>query len=165
MRTDPSRFDRVVAHPEYATAPNQPVLPADAGIGIAETVTPLALTVFGLALLLIALGLVGSSRIALLGIAVAVLCIVGGVKLSAQLVRQRNAPIDRLVAVIVKDRTDVSGDSGSSTTYFTTLQTRDGARIEYATCRSLVGRIAVDDIGVAYVKGRSLVEFIRFEVG
>ena len=164
MRTEPSRFDRVVAHPEYASAPDQPVLPADATIGIAETIAPLTLTVFGLVFLLIAIELAGSSPIALVGIGFAVLLMLAGIKLSAQLVRQRNAPIERLIAVIVKERADVSGDSGSATTYFTTLQTRAGARSEYETCRSLVGRLAVDDIGVAYVKARSLVEFIRFDV-
>jgi hypothetical protein len=171
MRTDQSRFDRVLAHPDYASAPEQPVMPADAGLGIAEVVMPLMLSVFGIVFLLIAVGLLVDVHaplvVTILFIGVALIFVVGGVKMSARLVDFRNAPISRVVAVIVKERTEVSGggeNSQASTTYFATLQTRDSERIEYLTYRSLVGRLAVDDIGVAYVKANTLVEFIRFDV-
>jgi hypothetical protein len=89
----------------------------------------------------------------------------------------KGAPIERMTAVIVKERTEVSGrNDKADTTYFVTLQTRDGTRVEYRVTRALVGKLVVDDIGIAYVKelvfelgfttlrSKSLVEFIRFEV-
>lgn len=171
MNTDSSRFDRVVAHPEYGTAPNEPVLPADAGIGIAAVVAPLSLSLFGIVFLLIAIGLLIAIRpplvFSLMFIAGALLFIAAGLGAVARVMQFRNAPIERLVAVIVKDRTEVHGgghDSQASTSYYTTLQRRDGSRVECRTYRSLVGRIAIGDIGVAYVKAHALIEFIRFDV-
>jgi hypothetical protein len=169
MRTDPSRFDRVLAHPDYQAAPDQPVLPADA-IGVAVLVGPLTMSIFGIVFLLIALTLIHEIHpplaISILVIGGALVLLLGGVGMIAKLVQFRRAPVERFVAVIVKERSEVSagGDEPAHTRYFTTLQTRDGARAEYATYRSLVGRLAVDDIGVAYTKAGTLVEFLRFEV-
>lgn len=169
MRTDPSRFDRVVAHPEYATAPEQPVMPA--AIGIAAAVGPMTMTIFGLVFFLIVLTMILQVHpplaITLIFVGGALIVLFGGIGMLGKLVEFRNAPVHRFVAVIVKERSDVHGgtnDSPARTTYFTTLQTRDGKRVELYTYGSLVGRIAIDDIGVAYVKSRTLVEFIRFEV-
>jgi hypothetical protein len=171
MSTDPSRFDRVEAHPEYEMAPEQPVLPADASIGIAAIVAPISMSLFGIVFLLIAIGLLVEIKpplgFAIIFIAGALVFILGGIAAIGKLVAFRNAPIERLVAVIVKERTDVSGggeNREASTTYYATLQRRDGTRTEYRTYHSLVGRLAVGDIGVAYVKARTLVEFIRFDV-
>jgi hypothetical protein len=171
MRTDPARFDRVAAHADFELMPEQPVLPADANLGIADVAGPVLLTMFGLVFLLVVLSLVVGGDVPLLIVAVFVAgslaFVLGGVRMVERLVRFRNAPVAKVVAVIVKERTDVTGGSTGSemhTNYFATLQTRDGARTEYYTYRSLVGRLAVDDIGVAYIKSRTLVEFIRFDV-
>ncbi len=171
MNTDPSRFDRVEAHPDYETAPEQPVLPADAGIGIAAVVAPAGLSVFGIVFLLIAIGLLIEIKpplpFTLLFIAGALAFILGGVGSIARVIKFRNAPIERRVAVIVKERSDVTrgdGQHAASTAYYTTLQLRDGVRLECRTYRSIVGRLAVGDIGVAYVKAHTLVEFFRFDV-
>jgi hypothetical protein len=168
MRTDPSRFDRVMQHPEYRQAPEQPVLPADA-VGIAVAVGPVVMTAFGLVCFLIVLSLLDMMPlpIAIAFVGGALVVLLGGMGMVAKLVQFRNAPVHRFVAVIVKERTEVtggSGDTGASTSYYTTLQMKDGRRFELYTYRSLVGRIAVDDIGVAYMKSRTLVEFIRFDV-
>lgn len=169
MRTDPSRFDRVEAHPDFTAVPVEPVLPADA-IGLDAVAGPLALSVFGLVFLLIVLTLIHDTdpplALAILFVGGALALLLAGVGAIATVVRFRQAPVHRLVAVIVKERTEVTGgnNAGAQTTYFTTLQTRDGHRVELYTYRSLVGRLAVDDIGVAYVKARTLVEFLRFEV-
>jgi hypothetical protein len=82
-----------------------------------------------------------------------------------------------MTAVVVKERTEITGrNDNTDTTYYATLQTRDGKRTEYRVSRALVGKLVVDDIGIAYVKelvfelgfttlrSKSLVEFIRFEV-
>jgi len=171
MRADPSRFDRVAAHPEYGTAPNEPVLPADASVGVSAIAAPLSLSLFGIVFLLIAITLLVEIQpplaFSIIFIGGALVFILGGLGTLGKIYQFRNAPIARCIAVIIKERTEVTGggeDRSASTSYYTTLQMRDGTRIEYLTYRSLVGRVAVGDIGVAYVKAHSLVEFIRFDV-
>jgi len=181
MRTDPSRFDKVAEHPDYGTAPAQPVLPADAGPGVAAVAGPVMISLFGGLFLLVAITLVLAIRpplwFSVIVIASGVAFIAGGVLLGRVLLSVRDTPIDRMIAVVVKERTHVGGDERSaSTSYYTTLQTRDGVRTEYRVTRNLVGSLVVDDIGVAYVRettfdlgftkitSRALVEFIRFEV-
>ena len=180
MRTDPARFEAVEAHPEYASAPSDPVLPADATIGVAVT-GPLLLSLFGGAFLLIAITLLFVIRppflFTLVFLAGGVAFLVGGIKVARGLLAVKDAPIERMTAVVVKERTEITGRNESTgTTYYATLQTRDGQRIEYRVSRALVGKVVVDDIGIAYVKevifdlgfttlrSKSLVEFIRFEV-
>jgi len=103
--------------------------------------------------------------------------VIGGWRTSRGLIALRDAPIQRMIAVIVKERTDVSGgENSTSTSYYATLQTEDGRRIEYKVSGALAGRVVVDDIGIAYVKEtvvdfgftqiptRSLVEFIPIPV-
>lgn len=181
VRVDPGRFDKVEEHPDYASAPAEPVLPTDAGLGIATAAGPLMLGLFGVVLALIALSLLFVFRppvwFILMFLAGGAVFAGGAVLLARGLILVRHAPVERVIAVVVKERTSVTGDERSaSTTYYTTLQTRDGSRIEYRTSHALVGRIVVDDIGVAYVrdttldlgfmqiKSKSLVEFIRFDV-
>ena len=169
MRTDPSRFDRVVEHPDYGRAPEQPVLPADA-VGIATAAGPMTVTLFGVVFFLIAVTLVLQIRpplvVSIFVIGGALVFLLGGVGMIHKLVEFHNAPIHRHVAVIIKERSEmtVTKHSRAQTRYYATLQLRDGNRVELHTYGSLVGRIVVDDIGVAYVKSRTLVEFIRFDV-
>lgn len=181
MRTDPARFDAVEAHPEYSSAPTDPVLPADATIGVAAVTGPLVMSLFGGVFLLIALTLLFVIRppflFSLLFIAGGVGFLFGGIKIARGLLAVRDAPVERMTAVVVKERTEITGrNETTDTTYYATLQTRDGKRAEYRVARSLVGNVVVDDIGIAYVKevvlelgfttlrSKSLVEFIRFEV-
>jgi hypothetical protein len=169
MRTDPSRFDRVVEHPDYERVPEQPVLPADA-VGVAAAVGPMTVTLFAVVFFLIVVTLVLQNRpplaVSIFLIGGALVVLLGGIGGIHKLVEFRNAPIHRHVAVIIKERSEVTmtKHSRSRTHYYATLQLRDGNRVELHTYRSLVGRIVVDDIGVAYVKSRTLVEFIRFDV-
>lgn len=77
------------------------------------------------------------------------------------------APVVRVVAVVVDERVRVSGggkNSSASTSYYATLQMRDGARRELGCDGALAGRIAAPDIGVAFTKEDQLVDFIRFAV-
>lgn len=181
MRTDPSRFDAVEAHPEYGSAPTQPVLPTDAGIGVAAVAGPLVLSLFGGVFVLIAITLLVTFKVplwfTLIFIAAGVAFVVGGMAVARGMLAVRDAPIERMTAVVVKERTEITGRNDTTdTTYYATLQTRDGKRTEYRVSRALVGKLVVDDIGIAYVKelvfelgfttlrSKSLVEFIRFEV-
>ena len=169
MRTDPSRFDRVVEHPDYGRAPDQPVLPADA-VGIAAETGPMSMALVGVMFFLIVVTLVVKMKppllMAIVLIGAASIILLGGIGMVQKLLAFHNAPIHRHVAVIIKERSEVvaSKHTRTQTRYYTTVQLRDGNRIELHTNGSLVGRIAVDDIGVAYVKSRTLVEFIRFDV-
>ncbi len=169
------------AHPEYASAPSDPVLPADATIGVAAAVGPLLMSLFGGLFLLIAITLLFVIRppflFSLLFLASGAAFLVGGIKISRGLLAVKAAPIERMTAVVVKERTEITGrNEATGATYYATLQTRDGKRVEYRVSRALVGNVVVDDIGIAYVKevvfelgfttlrSKSLVEFIRFEV-
>lgn len=87
-----------------------------------------------------------------------------GVAMAIRGVRFRNAPLRRELALVVDERTRVHGGKATTTDYFATLQTRDGQRSEYACEGWLAGRIAPDDLGVAFVKLDHLVDFIRLEV-
>ncbi len=169
------------AHPEYASAPTDPVLPADATIGVAAAVGPLVMSLFGGVFLLVAITLLFVIRppvlFSLVVLASGAALLVGGIKIARGLLAAKDAPIERITAVLVKERTEISGRNESTgTTSYATLQTRDGKRVEYRVSRVLVGKVVVDDIGIAYVKevvfelgfttlrSKSLVEFIRFEV-
>ncbi len=182
MRTDPGRFDQVERHPDYGSAPAEPVLPVDSGVGVAAVAGPLVMSVFGAVFVLIAITLLFAIHpplwFSLLVIAGGLVVVLGGRAFAKSLRAVKNAPIERMIAVIVKERTDITSSRNDSTdtSYFATLQTRDGKRLEYRVSRALVGRLVVDDIGVAYVKelvfdlgfttlrSKSLVEFIRFDV-
>lgn len=181
MRTAPDRFDKAKEHPDFAAAPTQPVLPADGGITIAAVAAPLLLSLFGGVFLLVVITLLATMGAPLivwaLVLAGGLVFVIGGIRTSRGLIALRDAPIARVLAVIVKERTDVSGgENSTSTSYYATLQTEDGRRNEYRVSGALAGRIVVDDIGVAYVKEtivdfgfariptRTLVEFIPIPV-
>jgi hypothetical protein len=100
--------------------------------------------------------------------AVPVLMIAISIGIAAKGARFAAAPIRRELAVVVDERTQVSGggqNSSVSTSYYATLQSRDGMRIEYGTYGWLAGRIAATDIGVAFIKGDRLVDFLTLHVG
>ena len=166
MTTDPARFDRVLEHPSYsATANHRIELPHGP---IAAIAGPSALAMFGVLFLLVTIGaFVGGEAplwFMIPFVAGAFVFIVGGARIAMREARFHRMPIERLVAVVAKERTEISGDGKSaSTTYYTTLQTRDGHRVEYETPESLVGQLVIDDIGVAYVKAHMLVGFTRFD--
>ena len=169
MNTDPSRFDRVEEHPGFHAAfERAPILPNDAGIGIAVA-APAAMSLFGVVLLVIMLGMLlhmgapfGFVFLFLVG---GVAIVSGGLAMSNRALRFKNAPIQRCVAVIVKERTEVwSGEHSTRTSHFATLQLRGGTRVELATYRSVSSKVVVGDIGIAYVKSQTLVDFTRFDV-
>ncbi len=87
----------------------------------------------------------------------------------ATLVRAKklvDAPMKRRVAVIVDERTKVTGsDDSTSTTYFATVQFEDGTRQEMKTSGVVAGGATRGDIGVIYTKLDKLVSFERVDVG
>jgi hypothetical protein len=87
------------------------------------------------------------------------LLVVWGVVLLAT---RPSGPVTREVRVVVDERVTPGGSN--SLRYHATLQDREGRRTEYRCESWLAGRIAASDIGVAFVQGKHLVDFIRFEV-
>jgi hypothetical protein len=169
MTTDPARFDRVSEHPDYPATANRAIeLPYGS---ISAIAAPSGFALFGVLFLILAIGVLVEVKpplwFAIPFVAGVLMFIGGGAGMAARGIKFHNTPIVRLVAVITKERTEVSGGANNTrthTTYCTTLQTRDGTRAEYVTPDRLVGKLALDDIGVAYIKGHMLVEFTRFEV-
>lgn len=81
-------------------------------------------------------------------------------------VKYAREPIHKEILVVVSEREEVRGGSdnhAATTHYYATLQDRSGARVEYETEGWLAGRIAATDIGVAFLKGNRLVDFLRIE--
>jgi len=96
--------------------------------------------------------------------------IAGGGAAIAMVRRMSNfsrAPLQREPAMVVGERTEVSGggrNSSSSTTYFVSLEFPGGRRNEYRTQGPVVGKVSDGDVGVAYLKGEFLVDFERLRV-
>ena len=158
MNTDPERYDRVLAHPEYPATANRAIeLPHGAAIAV---VGHGAAVLFGLVFLLIAITVLIDFELPLAVTIIfgglILLFVVNAISWAARGVQFFRTPIVRQVGVVVRDRAEAE-------TYYVTLQTRDGRRTEYLTSSSLAGRLVVDDIGVAYVKVHVLLDFLRFE--
>lgn len=167
--TSPQRFDRVTTHADYpGTAQRAIEIPHGAALAIAG---PATFGLFAMLIMLIAVGLIIDMKpplgFTIAFIAIGLAMIGGAVAMTVRGLAYYRAPIVRMVAVIVRDRTEVSGggeNSSASTNYYMTLQSRDGIRAEYHTHGSLAGRLVGGDIGVAYVKSHTLVDFVRFDV-
>lgn len=71
-------------------------------------------------------------------------------------------PITREVRVVVDER--VAAGHRGATRYYATLQDREGRRVEYECEGWLAGRVAASDIGVAFLQGKHMIDFIRFEI-
>lgn len=77
------------------------------------------------------------------------------------------APLERRPALVVRERTKVSGGgehSSARTDYFATLQFPDGSRREFDVLEGVGGTIAPGDMGVGYLKGDFLIAFSRVGV-
>lgn len=80
--------------------------------------------------------------------------------------RLATARTERVVAVWRDERTEVSGGgerSSASTNHFVLLERRDGRRSEYACSAKLAGMTAPGDIGVAFLRAGTLLDFRRVD--
>jgi hypothetical protein len=77
-----------------------------------------------------------------------------------------SSPLERRTALIADKRTEVSGggNSDARTRYFVTLEFKDGRREEYDVSGDLTGQVASGDVGVAYLKGQTVLDFRRLQV-
>ncbi|HUQ04666.1 MAG TPA: DUF2500 family protein [Kofleriaceae bacterium] len=102
------------------------------------------------------------------------LLIVGGGAIGISLMiskalRKAKSPVERALAVVVGDRTEItthgsSDDRRTSTSYYATLQFKDGARVELPTSGGIVGHTTRGDIGLAVMRGGDLVDFHRYQL-
>jgi hypothetical protein len=74
-----------------------------------------------------------------------------------------SSPLRSLPATVLGERVKVSGggkNSSASTRYFAMVQDEEGNRKEYAALEKVASKVVANDIGVAFVKGEYLVEFL-----
>jgi hypothetical protein len=71
-----------------------------------------------------------------------------------------SAPHEAFPALVVAKRTKVVGQkNGTRTTYFVTVETERGRRVERPAPDEVYGVVDEDDVGVAYVRGGHLLGF------
>ena len=161
------RFDAVEADPEFDDAMRwEPQVPSLAYVIAAAAMLTLSL-VFAVAGIALLLGFPAPLLFKVLWLAMTVVFVAIGVAMLARALRYHASPILRTVAMVVGTRTQVSGsgtDGSTSTSYFVTLEDREGQRIEYHAHGPVAGVVTTGDIGVAYLKSRTLVAFRRFGV-
>jgi hypothetical protein len=166
-RTHPERYEAVAAHPQYPQVVASP--PEVSSIG--RILGPIVMMAFGVFFAFVATrGGVGHSDPFDVFLPLFMVAWFGAnLYMLAKGFAFRRAPILTSVAVVVDERTNVStsgnGKSRSTTTtYYATLQFRDGTRIEYSTSGALAGMVTVGDAGVAFTKADTLADFQRLAV-
>jgi hypothetical protein len=167
--THVERFEEAERHPQHAFAMGAP---APKPALVTTVVVPAVFLVFWLGI-----GSFVTSGFAQHGGAMVLfplgMLVVGVVVVGKSIVRalaKASAPVERRLAVVVDERTDISthgsgDDRRTSTTYYTTLQFKDGARLELPTSGSITGTVTRGDIGLAVMRGGDLVDFHRFASG
>jgi hypothetical protein len=160
FRTDEARFDEAERHDGFDLAMRHEPEPAHGGMG---QVVGIVVLVFGVFWTFMALSMF--PPMALFGLLFVGIAFYGAVYKPMQLAR---APLERTLAIVVDERTSVSGggqNSSASTHYYATLQFRDGRRVELNCSGKLAGEITRGDLGVACTKlGKHLVGFARIPV-
>jgi hypothetical protein len=164
--TDPARFDLVAASEGLEAARRHE--PRVSSFG--QIAMPLVMAVFGIFFLVFAAGMFSSggppAAFQVLFMLFPLVFIGLAVAMAMKGLRFHNAPVEQQILVVVDERVEVSGggkNSSARTRYYATLQARDGTRAEHETYGWLAGRIAPGDIGVAFLKGGWLVDFLRLE--
>jgi hypothetical protein len=163
--TDDERFDAVEADPELDEAmQHEPRVPSLAYVVAARSMFAVSL-VFAIAGLAFLLGIPAPVPFKVLWVVMTAVSVALGIAMLVRARRYHAAPIARSTAIVIGTRTQVSGsgrDGSASTSYFVTLQERTGVRTEVHALDNVVGLLTAGDIGVAYIKSRTLVAFRRF---
>jgi hypothetical protein len=162
--TDPARYDLARASQAYQVALGHVPKISHGGIGL---VVPILLIGFAIFFIVQAtnMGAVTDHPVGFMFIVVPVIMMLIAGKLILSSLSFAKAPITNELVVVVDERTATSGgrETSVATHYYATVQTRDGARAEYSTYGWIAGRIAPGDLGVAFFKGRHLVDFLRLD--
>lgn len=160
-----ARFANLANHPELAELMDYTPPARTLGLHTGMSIFALVIfAVFGLGLSIVFFG--ACPPMGFLPLAIVVL---GGYALSKQLVktsRAQAAPLERLHAIVIDERTRVSGGGNSTTRtdYYATLEFPDGTRRELDAFSNVAGKITRGDMGVAYIKGQFLLAFGRLPV-
>lgn len=84
-----------------------------------------------------------------------------------RLIKLSTSSLKRRPALVVDKRISVSGGAGSSsasTTYYVTVELDGGERRELESGGKLYGKITKEDVGVAYIRDRYLLDYRRLAV-
>jgi hypothetical protein len=163
--TDPARFELAERSPGYRLAAHhQPHTPTAIKLFV-----PAVMLVLSVAFLIASHRLLADNQVSiafkLVFLAAPTLMVVSAIVLIVRAERFARAPVAHEIVVVVDERLAVHGAvERPQTRYYATVQRRDGQRVEYQTCGWLAGRISPSDIGVAYLKGDQLVDFVRLDV-
>jgi hypothetical protein len=164
VATDPARYDLARASQAYQVALGHVPKLSHGGIGALVPIIMIGFCIFFI-VQTSNMGAVGNHPAGLMFIAVPIIMMVMAGKMMLSSHSFASAPITNELVVIVDERTATSGGhkTSVSTHYYATVQTRDGARAEYATYGWVAGKIAPGDIGVAFLKRDHLVDFVRLD--
>lgn len=167
--TAAERYEQAAAHPGYEAAckhkPAEPSHPAsrEAAMGFVIGLALIVLSIVAMSETGVKKDLVVLLFLPLLGVGAIVYGVVRGTVAN----EFTNAPVAREILVVVGEHTSVSGGGKNSpvkTTYYATLQGKDGKRREYTCEEWLAARVAPGDIGVAFLKADYFIDFVRIEV-
>lgn len=164
--THVERFEQAEQDPQHATARGLPA--PDPRLG--AQLVPLAL--FGVLWIAVGAFIVQGfaetgGAIVLFPIVLVGVGVIGMAGFAIGRLRNARAPVERMIAVVVDERTDVyttgtSDNRSTHTAYYATLQTKDGARVELRTSGGVSGMTTVGDIGLAVMRAGELIDFHRF---
>jgi len=163
--TDPARFALAQNSPGYRVAArHQPHTPV-----VVKLFVPAVMLALSIAFLIASQRLLRDNHVSLafklVFLVAPTLMIVSAIVLILRAERFARAPVAHEIVVVVDERLEVRGAvERPQTSYYATVQRRDGERVEYQTYGWLAGRISPSDIGVAYLKGDHLVDFVRLDV-
>jgi hypothetical protein len=164
---DARRFDAVEADPEFdAAMRHEPRVPSIAYVVAAAAMLTFSV-LFAIAGIALLLGFPAPLLFKVVWVAMTAIFVAIAFAMLVRALRYHASPIARCVAVVVGTRTQISGSSGdgsTSTSYFVTLEDRDGLRTEYHAHGHVMGLLTAGDIGVAYLKSGTLVAFRLFAV-
>jgi hypothetical protein len=173
-RTHPDRFDQAERDAQHDIAME---LEAPKASMVTDVVVPTVFLVFWIAIgIVITSGFANGPGKAMALFPLAMM-IAGVVFVGAHIrrsVRKANAPVLRTLAVLVDKRTEVSSHrhrhhdgrrhQHTTTSYYATLELRDGSRLELPTTDGIAGYSSTGDIGLAVMRGGDLIDFHRYRL-
>ena len=159
----PARFAALQAHPDYHAAQDHE--PPTTRHHVAHGGAMAGLVFF----ILVALGMAAFMSqvfgpMALVPLAMAGFAFFALIRTASRASEFAGARLRRLPALVVGERTSVSGggeNRRARTHYYVTLEFPEGGREEYQADGELVGRLTQGDMGVAFLKASTLLAFER----